>query len=298
MELPRYIVNESFQDIFDHLIENEKININDGIVNLFSMKIHNKSFDTDSLIDKLSNSIVSYCLSQNDYEELSKKEEHGTMYKRAVRLFRNYTSNKGEIGEVILYSLLESHLKAPKILSKMKLKTSTNDYVKRADGIHMLKIDDENYELIFGESKMYESLNDGIKDAINSIHELESRDRNNIVDEIDLICTNISSEFAKENYELIKKIIKPSKNNDFEYDISFGVFVGFEIKISRYISLTGLEFKKKIKEKVKKDILDKMETIRSEIKRLNLQNYNFYIYFIPFLDIDKTRTNIIKELTT
>lgn len=298
MELPKYIVQESFQDIFDHLIENEKVNKSNSTVNLLCMKIHNKDFNIDSLIDKLSNSIVSYCLSQNDYDELSQKGEYGTMYRRAARLFRNYTSNKGEIGEVILYSLLESHLKAPKILSKMKLKTSTNDYVKRADGIHMLKIDEENYELIFGESKMYENLNNGIKDAINSIHELESRSRNNIVDEIDLICTNVSSEFAKENYELIKKIIKPSKNNDFEYDIAFGVFVGFEIKIDKYISLSGPEFKKKIKEKVTKDILDKMETVRSEIKRLNLQNYNLYIYFIPFLEIDKTRTNIIKELTT
>lgn len=187
MEFPQHKVTESFQDIFYHLIENEKININEGIINLFCMKIHNQNFDTSSLIDELSDSIVSYCLSQADYDELYNNHNVGKMYRQAVNLFRDYTTNKGELGELILYSFLESHLKAPKILSKMRLKTSTNDYVKRSDGIHMLKLDDENYELIFGESKMYESLNDGIKDAFSSINELKTRSTNNIDDEISLI---------------------------------------------------------------------------------------------------------------
>ncbi|ACO84210.1 HamA C-terminal domain-containing protein [Clostridium botulinum] len=299
MEFPQHKVPESFQNIFYHLIQNEEININDGIINLFCMKIHNKSFDTSSLVDELSDSIVSYCLSQTDYDEFYQKHNIGKMYRQAASLFRDYASNKGELGEIILYSFLESHLNAPKIISKMKLKTSTNDYVKRADGIHMLKLDDENYELILGESKMYESLNDGIKDAFNSIHELKTRTTNNIDDEINLISTNISSEFAKENYELIKKIIKPSKNEDYEYDVSFGVFVGFEMKIKKILDSnpSQIDFKKQIKEKAQQDVLNKIDTIRQQIINLKLGDHNFYIYFIPFFDIDKTRKDIIKQLT-
>lgn len=299
MEFPQHKVPESFQDIFYHLIEDKKINIQNGIMNLFCMKIHNKSFDINSLVDELSDSIVSYCLSRADYDEFYQNNKIGKMYRQAASLFRDYSTNKGELGELILYSFLESHLKAPKILSKMRLKTSTNDYVKRADGIHMLKLDDENYELIFGESKMYESLNDGIKDAFSSIHDLKTRANNNIDDEISLISTNISSEFSKSNYELIKKIIKPSKNEDYEYDISFGVFVGFEIKIKKIINNnpSSIEFKKIIKEKAREDILKKIDTIRQQIIDLKLDEHNFYIYFLPFFDIDETRKSIIKQLT-
>lgn len=299
MEFIKNKVPESFQDIFYHLIEDEKININDGIVNLFCMKIHNKKFDTNSLVEKLADSIVSYCLSEIDYDELYKNHNIGKMYRQAERLFRDYTNNKGELGELILYSFLESHLKAPKILTKMRLKTSTNDYVKRADGIHMLKLDDKNYELIFGESKMYENLNDGIKDAFNSINELKTRTTNNINDEISLISANIPSEFAEKNYELIRNIILPNQNEDYDYDISFGIFVGYEIKVKRLLNsnISPIEFKDKIKEKSKQDILDKMDTIRKQIRNLKLEDHNFYMYFVPFMDIDKTRQDILKELT-
>lgn len=50
---------------------------------------------------------------------------------------------------------MESQLKAPKILSKLELKTTSGLYVNGADGVHFLKLEDGNYQLIFGESKMY-----------------------------------------------------------------------------------------------------------------------------------------------
>jgi hypothetical protein len=49
--------------------------------------------------------------------------------KKARGKFIDYINNKGgELGELLLYCFLESHLKAPKILSKLELKTSTNHY--------------------------------------------------------------------------------------------------------------------------------------------------------------------------
>jgi len=297
MLFPSINVTEDFQSIFYHLIEDESININEGNVNLFCLKIHNKNFEYDSLIQYLSNSIVSYCLSQRDYEEMYNSKQLGMMNTKAKTLFRNYTSNKGELGEVILYSFLESHLKAPKILSKMKMKTSTNDYVKRSDGIHMLKVDDNNYELIFGESKMYADLGDGLRNAFQSINELKTREDNNINDEIDLICSNIPSEFAEENYELIKRIIKPSRNDGYDYDISFAVFVGFEIELDKYMALKNIDFKKMLKEDVKKLVIGKLKKIESYINKLELDKHNIYIYLVPFSKIDETRKAVLHKLT-
>ena len=66
-----------------------------------------------------------------------------------------YKRQDGELGELLLFCFLESQLKAPKILSKLELKTTSGLYVNGADGVHFLKLEDGNYQLIFGESKMY-----------------------------------------------------------------------------------------------------------------------------------------------
>lgn len=297
MEFPVVNINEDFMGIFYHLLKDECINIGSSRVNLFCLKVHNDEFDYLSLIEYLSESIISYCLSQKEYDEMYSKKQLNRMGKKAKGLFRDHTSNDGELGELILYSFLESHLEAPKILSKMRLKTSSNDYIKRADGIHLLKIDEENYEIIFGESKMYDDINRGLREAIQSINELKNRKYNNISDEIELINSHISSEFAEENYEFIKRIIKPSRDDNFDYDISFGMFVGFEIDFEKYKSYRGINLKKVVKSDLETMVRSKIKNINTAIKKFQLDNHNFYIYLLPFTEIDKRRKEIIEKLT-
>ena len=112
-----------------------------------------------------------YCLSRRTWEEYKNKPMR---LSRLVRdKFRKLSSNKGELGELLMFSFLESDLNAPKLLSKMELKTNPNNYFNGADGVHYLKVSDENYQLIYGESKVYSDLKNGIKEAINSIHDFK-----------------------------------------------------------------------------------------------------------------------------
>lgn len=48
--------------------------------------------------------------------------------------FVDYTRNNGELGELLLFCFLETHLGAPQILTKLELKTSISHYVNGADG--------------------------------------------------------------------------------------------------------------------------------------------------------------------
>lgn len=297
MQFPEINIDEEFMGIFYHLIKDEGIDIGDSKINLFCVKVRNNEFDYTALTEYLSESIISYCLSQKEYDEMYKKKQLNKMGKKAKGLFRDHTANDGELGELILYSFLESHLRAPKILSKMRLKTSSNDYIKRADGIHLLKIDEENYEIIFGESKMYDDISRGLRDAIHSINDLKNRKDNNIGDEIELLNSHIPSEFAEENYEFIKKIIKPSRNDSFEYDISFGMFVGFEVDLNKYQAYKGIQLKRILKDDLEIMVRSKFKNINTMIKKLSLHNHNFYIYLLPFTEIDDKRKEIIKELT-
>jgi len=53
---------------------------------------------------------------------------------------------------------LETHLNAPKILTKLEVKTAPNDYVKGADGVHLLQLNEQDFQLILGEAKRYGDL--------------------------------------------------------------------------------------------------------------------------------------------
>lgn len=100
---------------------------------------------------------------KKEYQQYIDEQRFGELNLIAQERFRDYQSNDGEFGELLLYCLLESHLGAPKILTKMNLKTSHNDYVKGADGVHLLKLNDDEYQIVFGESKMYKNVRSGLK---------------------------------------------------------------------------------------------------------------------------------------
>jgi len=218
---------------------------------------------------------------------------------QAREKLRRAQSNTGELGELLLYCLLESHLHAPKLLTKLELKTSANEYVKGADGIHLLKIDNTSYQLVFGESKLHADLKSGITSAFASIKTMLENDLDKMRYEVHLVNTNILKETtSEESYEILKKILIPSENDeDLNIDNSFGVFLGFDISISDEERLvSNADFRKNILEKIKSYILEVIPTINELLKKNEFIGYNFYFYILPFSELDKARKDIINRL--
>lgn len=299
MGIPKMDVKQSFLNNFRHLIQDKVIDKKGSKINLFMLPVRNGDFDYKDISKKLSNEMVKYCLSKNRRNEYIEEERFAEMVEDAADKFRNHASNEGELGELLLYCLLESHLKAPKLISKMILKTSTNDYVKRADGIHILKVDDINYQLLFGESKLNKSIKKGIKEAFKSIDELITRGVNNIESELLLINTHLRNELDDSEYEFVKNILFPSEEQvQCEYDNSFGILIGFEIEIPQQLIIDegNIKVREWVEHEVKRIVEDNIETIAKEIRRYNLMGYNCYIYAIPFTHIAKNRKNIIKRV--
>lgn len=304
---PKLYVDDSFLHIFDELLSLNNPSFCN--INLFSIKIKNKDFDYNLLSEDLTNRLITFCTSSKAYNEMKEQDKIGALSKLSRKSFREYVKVKrlqddyintrtkdGEIGELILYAFLESHLNAPKILTKMRLKTSTNDAVKRSDGIHLLKVDDGYFELIYGESKLNESLNTGIQEAFKSIYEFKNREDNNIYDEFLFLVNNIESELLNDEYEYVKNILIPSKDN-IEHDVSFGVFVGFDIKIPDSLQdKRQREFRNQLKAHIKDKIIKKVTSIRAKIDELNLDEHNFYIYFVPFVNLNKVKVEILDSI--
>jgi len=159
--------------------------------------------------------LTAYALSRSTYDDLCRQKKYTTLVSKAKERLRKAESNDGELGEILLYTMLEAHLKAPKLLTKLELKTAPNHYVNGADGVHLLRIDDNTFQFVFGESKLYADLNDGIKEAFKSLKNLLKEDLNKLRYEIQLVNSNLLKETQDdESVNLLKKLLIPRENDN------------------------------------------------------------------------------------
>lgn len=126
-------------NIFEKLTsENISYGGHNNALNLYILKTHDKLFPYDKLYKYVLDNICQYVF---DRRKNLAEAESKTLILEALEHLRNINSDKdsgagGELGEILLYLFLEQDLQAPKLFSKVELKTSSNDYIKGADGIH------------------------------------------------------------------------------------------------------------------------------------------------------------------
>lgn len=291
-------IQSNFLNLFNKVFENEALEIGNKL-NVFMLKISNNQFNYSGLNEELENALITYALSRHTYDELVAQKKFGNLSTQAREKLRRAQSNTGELGELLLYCLLESHLHAPKLLTKLELKTSSNEYVKGTDGVHLLKIDNASYQLVFGESKLHSDLESGIVSAFNSIKTLIENGLDKMRYEIHLVNTNLLKEtVSDESYDILKKILIPSENDeDLNIDNSFGVFLGFDVNISEdERCVNNNEFRNNILEKIKASIIEITPTINKHLKKKEFIGYNFYFYIVPFSELEKARVDIINKL--
>ena len=270
-------------------------------LNLHILKIENNQFCYDELIKQLGNHMIPFALSRKEIADFEKDKRYHELVCKAASKFRDYNVNEGEAGELLLFCFLEAHLNAPKILTKLEIKLSSNDYAKGSDGIHLLEISPQSYQLIFGESKLDQNLTTSISNAFQSIHEFIHRKKNNINDEIGLINSQLCKEAFNDNlYQFLKSVIMPSANDrePIVKNNAFAIFAGFEVKsTAEEEQLSNDKFLTQIKSKIKIEVENKMKHIKNKINEYKLFNYTFYVYVFPFMKLDKTRKEIIKKIT-
>lgn len=272
-------------------------------LNLFVLKINSNEFDYDLLVDMLLDPVIDYSISRQVKDKY--KNRPATLSKKAREKFVEYTRNNGELGELLLFCFLETHLRAPKILTKLELKTSTSHYVNGADGVHFLRLSDGNYQLIFGESKTYQDIDRAIRDAFKSIYNFKNGindkgiNKSGMHYERSLISDNLFKEtFSEEERNFLESLIYPTKYRNFDVDDAFGIFIGFQIDVDKTEKeMPTSEFRKLVKLRIDEEVSRCLSNIQQKIIKNNLQGHNFYIYILPFTDIDSKRKKIMEDIT-
>lgn len=257
------------------------------------LRVQNGNFDLGGLYRELKNNSVAYVLSRLNYKKAL--ENPGRLMEVAAKVqsqFRIPDEKAGEGGEVILYSLLEGHLGAPKILSKMELKTNSDHYVYGSDGVHLLRTAENTYQLIFGESKMYgdsggvgTSAKLGLKAAFKSVGKVHEEG-------FDFDTWLVQSEILKEELDEAKlaalaAILLPSTRggeDEVKKSNAFGIFVGYEIDISdmKNEDMELDEIEAELQNRATDAITAQHELIKREITDRGLGVYPIHLYAVPF----------------
>lgn len=206
-------------------------NQDDGFLDLFLLPINARNFDYNCVSDNLMESVADYSLSWKIRENY--KDKAMMLSRKAREKFRDYEKNDGELGELLLFCFLEGHLEAPKILTKLELKTSNKLYVNGSDGVHLKKISDKKYHLIFGESKTYAELTRAFENAFKSIYEFVNEmnskgdSKSGIEYERGLISSNMEQTiFDEDDEDILNLLLYPENkpSSDVRLDDAFLCF--------------------------------------------------------------------------
>lgn len=262
-------------------------------MHLHVLRVDGGDFALAPLFTELANNSLSYVLSRQNMEKVLQDGRIVEFVDKVKERFKAPDPNAGEGGELLLYSFLEGHLGAPKILSKMELKTSAEHYIHGTDGVHLLQVGQNEYQLIFGESKMYgdiagrvgSSAKRAIKAAFASVGKV-------LENSFEFDTWLVESELLKESLdqtkiELLSSVLLPATNGDdpIKKSNAFGVFIGYELDVTSLPleDLSADEIEAKLRELANDAIAVEAETIKKEVKDRGLGGYHFHMYAVPFL---------------
>lgn len=261
-------------------------------------------------VEYLYDCLIPYCLPKSKVRDALQGIDPTLDYHRIIRLgddakslfikAKNQLESGGEPGELILYALLEWVLKAPRLVSKMYLKTNNNMPVHGTDGIHLGY--DEAKDLLtvyFGESKIYQNFSSAADAAFASMAELLAN-TGQISREIEIL-NNLSDIDSLDSVfrAKIAEYINPYSMSQLTLQkrIVHACLLGFEYSAyNRILALEPSKVASAFEEKYKKRIGSACRVIERHYgKRLPITT-NLHLFLLPFPSLQVFRAAFYEKL--
>ena len=303
------VSKKQYDYVFDKV---EHTNIINGIdVNLHFNYIKfdpNGNPKIDLLIKILFSYFTHYCYSAQkrsftaDTDDIEKERIISELKDEARELFRKWEEEditddnqpkSGEVGEMILWLLMEVVLNAPQVVAKMDLKTNPNLEVFGSDGIH-LKIDEEDtLNIYFGEAKFYNDIYKALDSAFQSIEDFHTNSMH--LHEYNLVTTHYKYLNNTQQDKIYNFISERVKGNDIK--INHACLIGYDW--DEYKKLDSKERKAFISNFT--DIYQTETTrltrlIQTRFDKFSKKEFSFEVFFIPFKSVQELRTAFNSKL--
>lgn len=261
-------------------------------------------------VEYLYDCLIPYCLPKAKVNEALSGIDLKADYTRIVRLHddarslfiraKNQLESGGEPGELILYALLEWVLKAPRLVSKMYLKTNNNMPVHGTDGIH-LGYDEKNdlLTIYFGESKIYQNFSGAADAAFKSMSELLAN-AGQISREIEIL-NNLSdlASLPPAFQNKIRDYINPYSKSELTLQkrVVHACLLGFEYNAyKRILKMKPEQVASTFEDKYKQRIASACRVIeRRYVDRLPVTT-NLHLFLLPFPSLSTFRSAFYAKL--
>jgi Cap4 SAVED domain len=215
------------------------------------------------------------------------------MYMKARDLFR-LEAGTGQVGELLVYFLLETVLHAPQALKKMLMTSNPREERKGSDGVHLRWHEDTGVlELIFAESKLWKSFSDGLTAAFKSMDEFhDSRTKQ-------LEINTVTAGFLSLSPELQTKVSSYIEGeNASSFWESQACLIGFDWQEYRCLTDGRREkFVKEFENRYRNWMIARRDTLNLKLKNFKHKDLRFEFFILPFSDVEAFRNWFIEALT-
>lgn len=287
-----------FSSVFLEIEHEQKLELgNNQEFRFFMLDIQNNQYSYYQMFSILQRNLGRYALSRKEFEK-----DPETAISKAISRFHDVkdagSGAGGELGEILLYLFLEVVLGAPKLLSKMELKGTRNQYNYNSDAVHYYTYKTEegqHNQVVLCESKLIGDYNRAIDKAFSSLQTtLKNRDY-----DFSLISTEIFKEtMTEEQASNIIKQILPNVTEDVHNNViketAVGIFIGFDQPIEPQGD--SLKTRSLNIEKIKSIIPKISDKINKKVEETQLSGMSFYVYFLPFNNVAEDREKIMGQL--
>lgn len=255
---------------------------------------HDKVREED-LLTVIEDLVIRYCLQYAEQESINKTNALA-LTKKAVRKFVS-SSQSGELGEIILFCLLEAKLNAVQLLNKMQLKTHPNMHYHGADAVHF-GVDGVLKTLYLGEAKMQASFGAALRGAFNSVNALFDDMGSRKEFEVDLIQANLDHDKLQGIEKEILNYLDPYKQKR-DFCETIAIFVGYSWEELNEVK--GKEIKGGLMpyliKKYKEEVVGLIKAINKKVsKQENLQSKRFVFFVIPFSNVQHIKNRFTEKL--
>jgi len=263
--------------------------------NFYLVECTNDEVREADFLDVLENYVLHYCLKHSEYTTVNSTNAVAIV-KKAIRKFVR-SEHSGELGELVLFCLLESQINAVQLLNKMQLKTNPNMHFHGADAVHF-GVTGKLKTLYLGESKMQSAFSTALTNALGSVKTLFENMAEKKKFEVDLIEPHLDHAKLRGMEQEILNYLNPyKKKRDFCEVIA--VFIGYSWK-----ELAEAEKKdvkggilKYLMEKYREEIVRFVKTVDEKVKaEQSVCSKRFLFFVVPFKNVQQIKTDFKEKL--
>lgn len=289
----------TLDDVFVEIEHHESMGLpKSEQLRLFYTSMRANKLTYESLQEYLYRNLARYVFSRAKLEDFKINDELDTAVSQAIRVMIE-NGGSGAAGnmldEILTYAFLEEELKAPKLMSRVELITDLSQFKSECKGIHLLAPKNmptnTKYEMVLGASNLVNDLRTAIDQAFEIVLKIDKHESREVV-----MVQKMSLDrfFDDEDIEVLKASIIPQQRHEDNYDIAYGLFLGYKLGVKA--AGRGQEFEDLALKKMVKDIQVHASYIADKIKSNHLDGHSFYVYVVPFNDIDSEKEAIMEPV--